>query len=252
MLTYIRRFHSSGRRKRIKAKLKLFLETNSLHNHKEVCQKASNSFQTKAGSSLGTFKEKLAADALDELNYQPIEVLTEKQILRTTYEVQVPCSQQNPPAYNECIGASTISVHSEKQEIEGLSILNRKLEPNNSSIESSHVFQKKGPAVTCNETNENISFDDTERIEFSKPPERGRNANILYRSQLNHFYEQRGMRRPSPRISRRVKALPHDLVCCSMVLQSNLMVKSWSNSFYALEVLIIATLVVIFATNGSA
>lgn len=252
MLTYARRFHSSGRRKRIRAKLKQFLESNSFHHPSSSHQKASYSSQTKAGSSLGTLSEKLTADVFNELDYEPFEALTEKQILKAHYQAQDPCSLQSPPAYNECVGACTMSEDPKNQVAVGLSILNKKPEPVGLSMEKNEDSKNEEGTSTSNENILSIGLKNVNEKEHPKIPERGRKTNILYKSQLNTLCEQRGMRRPSPKISRRVKALPHDLVCCSMVLQANLMVESWCKNFTALEVFVVATLIIVFATNFSA
>lgn len=251
MLTYMRRFHTSGRRKRIRAKLKYFVETGSLNYHNYAQKEASPDPQTKAGSSLGAFPEKLAAEVHNEIDYDTVDALSEKQILHANLKAQICCPLQSPPAYNECVGPGPSSVDILKEKTLGLLTLTQNFEPISSSKDLNINSERDKCAHIVVEHKEHMNLEDNAEATMQKPAERGRKTTILYRSQLKTFTEHRSVRRPSPRINRRVKALPHDLVCCSMVLQSNIMVETWCKSFTALQVFVVATLLFIFATNCS-
>lgn len=243
MITYARRFHSSGRRKRLKAKIKLLIRSTKSSN-KEDPKSLLSLESSKAGPCLIDYSQRTSEDSLD-----PIDTFCEKNILKKAFEQQALCASilntpVDPPTYIECVASDITSVTALinepdlKQNVPVLPVTQA-----NMTSTDSETSQISEGSETC----EDSSFLAVSNGGITqKEPERGRRREILYRSQLNDLAARKRIFRPSPRSYKEAKVNLHSLICFNTLAQMNQQVEGWKRKFLLLRVLIVIAFVILF------
>lgn len=223
MITYARRFHSSGRRRRLKAKIKLLLHSSKCHTDTVLVPNSG-----KAGPCLIQYSERVSEDTIG-----PIDALGEKRILKKALAQQdlrasLLCTPIDPPTYKECVGCDCLSLtdHVDPDIREKMPIVDvqadnmRPTDSKSSELSEDSVVSHPSPATS------------------HKEHERGRRREILYRSQLNDLAARKKISRPSPRAYREARALPQDLICYNTVMRTHERVEGWTRKFKVMRVMI--------------
>ncbi|WPK23841.1 hypothetical protein PUMCH_001091 [Australozyma saopauloensis] len=230
MISYFRRFHAPGRRKRLKSKLKVLLQSHYKAQYTQAYpEKLDNKHDfanpVMAGPKPGKLSRRAVVEMLDDLALEPNDTLCEKAHLKASLEERDICPTVCPPSYGECVGH-------DHQGVDGTQV------STNWSHDSKVVTQ-----LTPQSTEDSL---ESPALPTTHELERGRKRDILYRSQLNDLATRKGMRRPSPKKNRMAKALPQALICFSMIIQLDKRVEGWNRGFVALKILVLLSLLLIY------
>lgn len=280
MFTDARRFRSSGRWQRLKSRIRLFLLSGTLLQ--KCLEKHVNVSLVKAGPPTDEYSLMLSAHVLEDL--REIGVLSEKALLQesTQLHTKICYNTCGLPAYGECIANDKYICDAKCLHDDTNCLRNNE----NSATKVAKALADGTKELiyrTANVTDlavilDNINNDpqckkELQTNNYGLPGQfksqssskqshgticenrlteelvRGRQREILYRSQLNDLALRKQTCSPSPRTLHRRLVRTHDFVCHSALIQIQQRVEVWTSRFAVVEAIVMAVLLFLYALD---
>lgn len=234
---------------RLKAKLNQFFGIGATHLTVDYSQRVSKNAQVNAGPCSEALNMKCARDSCEDWDPAVITTLSERQLFKTSLNRRDIFESSQPPAYKECVSHDLLEGIKTHAEANLYPALNKDL-TDFGGKESQLSNGKDSEEEIALRTDEWMKAYEPNGLDEDKEAEKGRNPEILYRSQLKNLVSRSASRQRSPKKSRPLRQPPPDMICYGALEQIEQDVAHWSRKFFVLQLSVVFVLTLLYIAGS--